>query len=139
MAYKTILQLGDLSSGTITNLLQGGGGYELQDCSYDFFQEITQKGKPNSDIQGGIISVSMRELPTDEILRWSIDPKRFLSGMITLYNLRGIPVEKVFFEEAACVNLKIGYAGEYVATLLTISARKLRIDAIGFDPGWTHH
>ena len=139
MAYKTILQLGDLSSGAITNALQGGGGYELQNCSYEFFQDITDKGKPNSDIQGGTISVSMNELPTDEILRWGIDSKRFLSGMITLYNLRGIPVEKVFFEDAACVDLKIGYAGEYVATLLTISARKLRIDDIGFDPGWTHY
>jgi len=137
MAYKTILQLGELTDGSISGLLQNG--YELQSCIYDFCQEITQKGKPNSDIQGGIISVRMNELPTDEVLGWGIDPKRFLSGMITLYNLRGIPVEKIFFEEAACVNLKIGYAGEYVTTMLAISARKLRIDAISFDPGWTHY
>ena len=137
MAYKTILQLGALNSGAIANTLQGG--YELQDCNYGFFQETTQKGKPNSDIQGGIITLCIRELPTDEILRWAIDPKRFLSGVITLYDLKNIPVEKVFFEEGACVNLGIGYAEEFVATSLTISARRLRIDGNRFEPGWIHH
>ena len=137
MAYKTILQLGELRDGSIEGLLQNG--YELQDCSYGFFQETTQKGKPNSDIQGGTISMCMRELPTDEILRWSIDPKRFISGQITLYNLQNIPVEKIYFEEAACVNLKIDYEAEYAATLLTISARRLRLDDLRFDSGWTHY
>ena len=137
MAYKTILQLGELSSGAITNALQGG--YELQDCNYGFFQDIDSKGKPKTDVQGGIISVSMRELPTDEILRWSIDPKRFLSGVITLYDLKNIPVEKVFFEEGACINLGIGYAEEFIATAFTISARRLRIDGNRFEPGWTHY
>ena len=137
MAYKTILQLGELTDGSITGLLQNG--YELQNCSYDFYQDTDSKGKPNTDVQGGIIEVCMNELPTDEILRWGIDPKRFISGMITLYNLRGIPVEKVFFEDAACVDLKIGYAGEYVETVLTISARRLRLDDLRFDPGWTHY
>ena len=137
MAYKTILQLGELSSGTITNVLQGG--YELQDCSYDFFQDTNQKGKPNSDILGGIVTMCIRELPTDEILRWGIDPKRLVSGVITLYNLRNIPVEKIFFEDAACVSLKIDYEAEYVAILLTISAKRLRIDDLRFDPGWTHY
>ena len=136
--FRTFLKLGELPDGSIEGLFKGG--YELEHCTYNFSQGIDEKGETQTEIRGGTIVLSMRQLPTDEIIRWSIDSRKYLSGVIVLYDENNMPLEKTFFKNAACVSMKIDYEADgsaYIATFFTIQAETIVLGNVKFENRWT--
>lgn len=64
------------------------------------------------------------------MLRWMLGSTRYEDGAIVVCNDNNEPLEKVFFEQAACVGLEIEYAQKgkaYIQTKeATLQARKIK-------------
>lgn len=98
--FRTFLKLGELSDGSITGLFQSG--YELEHCSYNFVQGIDNKGESQTRVHGGVIAFSIASLPSDDLIRWSLNSRNYLSGVIVLYDADNVAIEKTFFTGATC-------------------------------------
>lgn len=135
--FRTFLQLGELSDGSITGLFHSG--YELEHCSYNFVQGIDNNGESQTRVHGGVISFSIAQLPSDELIRWSLNSRNYLSGSIILYDANNVPIEKTFFTGAACVNMKIVHENigkSYASTNFIIHAQGMVIGKEKFENNW---
>ena len=123
--FLRIGQLNDASPATLTN-----DGYELMTCSHSFAQGTDQNGQAQTEVVGGIIDIVYPNIPTKELTEWMKVSSRYFSGAIVICDADGIPIEKVHFEDAACVGMEINFTetgSTYATTSFTLSARKLAI------------
>jgi len=124
----------------IKSLIQGG--YEILDCHFAFQQGIDQKGKATTKVQSGTMQITLSQLPPKDILNWALEPRKFMDGMIVLVDEENIPIEKILFKKANCVNLDIDYTlkgNSYTFTKLIIQAEMLVVGSgIEFENEWIH-
>lgn len=135
--FHCFLQLGELSDGSIFGLYRNG--YELEHCSYNFEQGIDDKGEAQTEVRGGTIKLVIKQLPSDEIIKWSIDPRKYISGAIILYDPDNMPIEKTFFVNATCTHMKIDYEADgqsYMYTQLIIHAESIKVGSNKFENPW---
>ena len=136
-SFRTFMKLGELPDGTITGMFKGG--YEIDHCSYAFDQGIDEKGQAQTEVHGGTITLIIRQLPSDELIRWGMESRHYVSGAIVLYDPDNVPIEKTFFNNAACVYMKIDYESDgasYVYTQMTIKAETIIIGEAKFENKW---
>ncbi len=119
--YKTILKLEEKE-------------YALEAFSYQFEKDINEDGKVTSAIKSsGYIHISLSAVPTKELLAWATESRSYKDGSIHVINTSdesSIPQEELFFEYAACIDMKLSYENDhsgYFSTILTISAENLRL------------
>jgi hypothetical protein len=48
-------------------------------------------------------------VPRNELIEWGMKSRKYKDGMIVVLDANNIPVEKVFFQNAACVKFGINY------------------------------
>jgi hypothetical protein len=108
--HKTFLRIGQLTDGSLQGLFKEG--YELESCTYSFCQGGDHKGQPQMDVRGGAIYITYSGIPPQEILEWAMDGRKYHNGMIVICDDSGQPLEKIGFEKAALVNLKMEYSQE---------------------------
>jgi hypothetical protein len=117
-------------------------GYELLNCNYCFYQEITSKGKANSETRGGEIKIMIDTLPSKELIDWGLDRDKWWDGEIGLCPLdkdAGI-VEKLIFEKAYCTSFNILYKEDetsFVKTMLEITAKVMKLGHSKIEKYWT--
>jgi len=139
-AYKSYLKLG------MVDALSPGGNLstqsvELSKCSYSFAKEIDVKGEPHSMAMGGLIELEFTCLPSNPILEWAINKRKYEDGAIVITDNEGASLERIFFTSAACVSLSISYiqTGEaYVSTSLVLSAKTLKVGTNTLDNRWVN-
>ena len=74
------------------------------------------------------------------MLRWMLGAKKYEDGAIVVCNENDEPLEKINFEQAACVGLEIEYTQfgkSYVKTKITLQARNLKVGASTLENRWT--
>ncbi|HHT08765.1 MAG TPA: type VI secretion system needle protein Hcp, partial [Candidatus Atribacteria bacterium] len=52
-----------------------------------------------------------------------------------------LPLEKVYFEGAACTQMEIGYVQKgngYITTMLQIQARKITVGTVSLEKSWAN-
>ena len=133
-----------MSYGFKTVLILGKEEFELNAFSYAFDKEINNKGEVTSKPKGGNLFISLQDIPKQSTLEWGIKHRCFKSGSARVMKLNEethIQEEEVFFENAACTNLKLIYqrdGGNYLTTLLTISPESICIGDKGswINKGW---
>ena len=136
--FRTFLKLGELPDGSIEGLFKGG--YELEHCSYTFAQGIDHQGKTQTKVRGGTIALILNQLPSNELIQWSIKSCNFVSGVIVLYDENNVPLEKTFFKDAACVHMKISHETDgkaYTCTNLIIQANTITLGNVKLENNWT--
>lgn len=73
--FKSYLKIeGGLNTGInnkIAHLLNGEQGYELLFCNYRFYQLVDDKGKVDSEVRGGEITLILDTLPSQELIDWA--------------------------------------------------------------------
>lgn len=135
--HKSFLVLGG-SAGDILSLVKGG--YEILDCNFSFQQGVDQKGKATTRVVGGILNVTLSQLPPQPIIDWALDPRKVKEGVVVLLNHENIPIERIIFKNAICVSMGINYTQKgdsYSATQLVINAESLIVGSgINFDKEW---
>jgi hypothetical protein len=136
--HRSFLVLGGDSAADIMSLVEGG--YEISDCRFSFEQGIDDMGKATTRVYFGVMYITLSQLPPNEIIEWALNSRKYCDGAIVVLDAENIPVEKVIFQNAACLNFKINYVeqGEsYIITEIVIQAQKLIVGSgIDFDNEW---
>lgn len=139
--HQCFLKLGEVSGLDFTSLVTSG--YELTNCKFSFSQDIDDTGKACTEVLGGTISFTLAQLPPDTIVDWALDPRKYKNGAIVTLGHNEIPQEKIFFENAACIDFSIEYTetgDAYMQTQVTIQAEFLTFDTgLTFSNNWTKH
>jgi hypothetical protein len=140
-SHRSFLVLGDGGISNILSLINGG--YEILDCNYSFNQGVDRKGKATTRVHGGTIGLTLSQLPPQPIIEWGMLPRKYLDGAIMILDAENIPLEKILFKQAACVDMEINYTqtgNSYANTKLIIQAAQLTVgDGIDFENEWTDH
>ena len=133
-------------SGKLSDYLKMAGveGYELFHCDYQFYQEMDQKGKANSEVRGGQIRVVLDTLPTEELILWALDRAKRHSGEIGLCapDASDGVVEKLKFENGLCTTLDLSYTDDgkaFVKTILVITAETIKLGDNKLYKDWTEN
>ncbi|MDO4230154.1 MAG: type VI secretion system tube protein TssD [Capnocytophaga sp.] len=135
--YKTFLKIGDTQSLDMMSLLKNG--YELSNFSYALEQPTDQKGKAQGEVQGGTLQLTIDGLPSNEIIEWMLNPRRYREGAVITYGEDNASVMKIFFEKAACVVMNIKYTddgGGFISLELTLNAQSLVIGEYTVENKW---
>jgi len=128
------MHLGDLdTSPDFTNNLLDKD-YELTSREISFFQRVDQRGKPSSDLRGGMIKIVLATIPTDELLRWMMESgtNSLKNGSIYSLTLEGQKTNVINFHNAACLNLSIIHSGD--GTSSTHTALELHAEEVSIGP-----
>jgi len=140
---KTFLQLGSMSDkGEFVPF--GINEIELEVCSYAFIRELDGLTKIGTDLRGGNISFVSTKIPAAGILEWGVKANKYYSGCIHFRDASGKAESRLYFENAACVSLKIVYENEgqsYMMVQGALQAEILTLDGAGrrFRNIWTNH
>ncbi len=132
--YKTVLQFGH--GGGIVNT-----SYELVDFTYDIFQAIDFKGKPQSNMFLGSIRAIYPGLPTSELLEYMVNPNRQKDGEVKVIDNEGRTIQNISFAKGMCVKLDFSYdqAGSgYVSTSFVLVAKEITIDGQTVSNKWVN-
>lgn len=121
-----------MSYGFKTVIELDGQTMDVTACSYSFSREVNELGDVTSKPLGGIIFLSLSDIPNDNILAWGIEHRKWKSGLIKVIGNDGMQVqaEEISFDNAACINIKLSYerdSSDYFTTLLTISAENIKV------------
>ena len=60
-----------------------------------------------TEVRGGTISLTYGGLPQQDLLHWMLGSTKYEDGAIVVCDDNNEPLEKIFFEQAACVGLEI--------------------------------
>lgn len=112
IGYRTFLELGftDRQNGNFISF--GEALIELDVCSYSFIRNVDERGKIQTNLRGGNISFVFSGLPSLVFWDWCTNSNKYYSGYIHIKDLNDEPKERIFFEDAACVNMKISYIND---------------------------
>lgn len=136
--HKSFLRIGALNDSSISGLYKDS--YELDSCSYSFSQGVDSNGKPQTEVRGGTIYLTYGGLPQDDLLRWMLGSAKYENGAIVVCNDNDEPLEKVHFEQAACIGLEVNYSQNgknYIQTKITLQARKIKVGETTLENRWT--
>lgn len=112
IGYRAFLELGFIERKNGKFVSFGGDLIELDVCSYSLIRSIDERGKIQTNLRGGNISFVFSGLPSLTFLDWCTNPNKYYSGCIHIKALNDEPKERIFFEDAACVNMKISYIND---------------------------
>lgn len=138
-AHKSYLKLGEFTGADFGSLVKSG--YELDDFEYGFQQGVDDTGKASSEVYGGTLTMTLPMLPPDVIIQWSLNSRLYKKGAIIVLDAHNEPLDRLLFENAACVNLSFDYVLKgkgYITTKITLQAERLLFNnGFDFDNFWT--
>lgn len=138
-SYNSYLLLGELAQQGINIPFLTENGYELSKCNYSFSRDISSKGQVQSKAQCNIIELEFLGIPSDEIIEWSIDPRKYYDGAIVFCDEEGLVLEKLNFYHTACTYININYlntGSAYTSCDLILSPKSLKIGEINYEGEW---
>ncbi|GHT35536.1 hypothetical protein FACS189434_13500 [Bacteroidia bacterium] len=136
-AHKTFLKLGTLSDSSMMGLYKDS--YELESCHYGFSQGVDSNGKAQTEVSGGAIYITYPALPTAEMLQWALNARKYYDGTIVICDDNEQPLEKINFEQAACVGLEINYSQKgkgYINTKLVLQTARISVGTTQLTNKW---
>lgn len=136
--HKSFLRIGPLNDTSIMGLYRES--YELESCSFSFSQGVDVNGKPQTAVRGGMINFTYAGLPQKDLIRWMLNSTKYEDGAIVICNDNNEPLEKLYFEQAACVNMEMNYIQKgkaYIQTRVTLQARKIKVGDVPLINQWT--
>ena len=110
--------------------------YRVVECDYEFFKKTNMVGEVSSGIKGGEMNITISDAPTDELMAWVFDHFKKYNGEVTIMDLDGTTLEKVYFENARCVDFKMRYDGierPHTKTSLKLLVENMRIGDVVFE------
>lgn len=123
-------------------LLLAGQEFPLVQCSYEFNQATSERGRVTAKVRSGLLILHLDVPTNDQLLAWANDPHKKLSGSVIFHETdRPVVREELTFEDGFCVaydeDFQSGGApeGAYRCTL-HISAARLTLGAVAKDNTW---
>ena len=137
--HKCFLRIGQLEDSSASGLYKYS--YELLSCTYGFGQSVDRNGKPQSEVQGGTLNLVFPNVPPNDFISWMLKSSKLEDGAIVICDANDLPIEKVYFEGAACTQMNIDYVQEgdgYITTSLVLEARKLTVGSVSLEKNWVN-
>jgi hypothetical protein len=137
MEYKATLKLRKPMTDNIHGL--HFQNYDLIHSEYSFHKKVNRNGEVLSDVMGGNIKVVLPVLPTDELLSWVFDHGKKFNGEIVINDANEEVIEKVYFEEARCVEFRLHYEPNDISNivlLMTINVQRMKVGTIEYQNSW---
>lgn len=137
--HKCFLRIGQLEDSSASGLYKYS--YELLSCDFGFAQSMDRNGKPQSEVQGGTISMVYPNVPPQEIVDWMLKSGKVENGAIVICDANDLPLEKVYFEDGVCTGMKVGYhqsGNGYVYTNIQIDVRKISVGNVAIEKRWVN-
>ena len=137
--HKCFLRIGQLEDSSASGLYKDS--YELLSCDFGFAQSMDRNGKPQSEVQGGTISMVYPNVPPQEIVDWMLKSGKVENGAIVICDANDLPLEKVYFEDGVCTGMKVGYhqrGNGYVSTNIQIDVRKISVGNVAIEKRWVN-
>ena len=139
--HRSFLIIGS-EAGDLLTLLQEG--YEISHFRFAFEQGIdSRNGKASTRVYGGTIDLSLSQPPPSPLIAWGMKSRKYLDGAIVMLDYENVPVEKILFKNAACVEMEFDYVldgADYSETRLSIQAKQLTVAGdIDFTNEWTEY
>ncbi|GAF05235.1 type VI secretion system tube protein TssD [Saccharicrinis fermentans] len=135
--HKCFLRIGELSDSSISGLYRDS--YELLNCDFGFSQGVDSNGKAQTEVKGGSISVTFPNIPKNEMIEWMLKSNKLENGAIVICNSDDEPLEKILFEDAACIDMNIKYAQKgksFTATQMVLQAKKIVVGENTLENRW---
>jgi hypothetical protein len=136
--HKSYLVVGGDGAADIVSLIKGG--YEILDCHFSFEQGIDDSGKATTGVYGGTIHITLSQLPPQPIIEWGLQSRKYNDGMVVVLDAENMPLEKILFQNAACIRIELDYTqrGEsYATTKIIVQAEIITVgDGIEFMNEW---
>jgi hypothetical protein len=137
---KSFLMIGGDTPADIKSLTEGG--YEILDCNFDFRQGIDRFGKATTRVYSGTLQVKLSQLPRKDLIDWALNSRKYSDGVVVLLDAENMPLEKVIFKHATCINFGIGYTlkgDSYTCTKLVVQAENMVVgNGIEFNNEWIY-
>lgn len=135
--HKCFLRIGELNDSSISGLYRDS--YELLNCNFGFSQGVDNNGKAQTEVHGGSITFTFPNIPKDDMINWMLKSSKLENGAIVICNANDEPVEKIIFEDAACIDMNINYAQKgksFTTTHMVIQAKKIRVGETSLENKW---
>lgn len=126
-ALGGLFNLPQLDNAVTAYLVLDGKEYELRSFNTEFGQFIDHKGQPQSEIKGGIIHLSLYQLPDDNLNRWMFSANGRKDGQIEFRRKSSSVILRVVFKEAQCIGYhkSIGQKATGFEAKLTLSPKEI--------------
>ena len=118
-------------------LVLDGREYKLKSFSTRLAQQIDRKGEPNSMVQGGLLYLTLDDLPDENLNKWALTSGSggYKNGEIQFRRTSSNMPLRIEFEEARCVNYQKNI-DKGVVVFIAISAKELHYNGILHDNRW---
>ena len=137
--HRSFLVIGNNAAADIVSLIKGGT--EILSYRLSFQQGFDKRGKASTRVYGGTINITLSQLPPQNVIEWGMRSRKYENGVVVLVDGENLPVEKIIFQNAACVEFEINYTesgDSYASTKITIQAEKLIVgNGVDFSNEWS--
>lgn len=107
---------------------EGRDVYELLGYDYSFTKVTEKNGEVKSHVRGGVITLTLSSLPTDNLFSWFLNTNKLATGEIVLNGSNMNKPGVMKFEEARCIGFRLccNIQSQKPDLLLTIKASKIQ-------------
>ena len=118
-------------------LVLDGKEYKLTTFVTELGQQIDRKGEPNSMVQGGLLRISLDDLPDENLNKWALTSGSggYKNGEIQFRRSSSNMPLRIQFEEGRCVEYEKNIRNGVLA-FMTISAKELHFNGVLHDNDW---
>lgn len=113
--------------------------YDLIHCEYSFYKQTDRNGQAISSVMGGNIEVALPILPTDDLMAWVFGYHKYYNGEVTINDAKKELIDKIYFEEARCVNFRLHYEpgnNLNVIVYMTINSQQITLGEAIYQNSW---
>lgn len=119
-----------------------GRKYILEEFDLEFNQDIDNRNRPDSDVKGGLITLTISETPDSDLTTWMINSLERRDGELRFFaNEEKIDqgsLLDIIFKDAYCISYQkiLNPKGSGALTTLIISPHKLQIGQEVYESSW---
>lgn len=119
-----------------------GKRYILEEFDLEFSQDVDSRNRPDSDVKGGLITLTISEAPGSDLTQWMMSSLERQSGEFRFF-ANGDKIDEgslldIVFKDAYCISYQkvVVPKGSGVLTTLIISPHQLEIGEDVYESSW---
>lgn len=112
--------------------------YQLESFSTSISQDTSADNlEPKSEVTGGLLEISMLQVPDKELLQWAASKWIKKNGEFVFKNETTTPILRISFEDAVCVNFTQSCSEGLGSSIsMTISPRIVSFNGFSIEKNW---